>query len=387
MQKNLSFFKTLVSKADNLSFNANLTKIEKQLLLLEANTHDLISSDQPTKIKKSSLSTCLNTFTLLMNRLYDPSGKRKRSNSKEINETLRGCARFILLLEKSASYCFDYRILAPTYMCDKLKEKLNGFHIEFEQQLKDLKIRKDLIKVVLDPIRKNYKKKREIRFQRFFYLERYCFWISEFLENESHFMGPECGLIRLLITKNLNSESFQSFLIKYLDEKLNSEYQLEGKIQTLSNLNICLQDLSPVGDLKYSHNKASVAKLLRSSLSNRISHFKEMRKNLPRHFQSETHSEQCLKIKTTGKIDQLGILCRLLQNEPWIKNTSCSEITEAFASIFCFENSAPISKSNLRNQYYNKDKKSLIEMKKTLLAWLEKIDSDLYETNYKKVSK
>jgi hypothetical protein len=306
------------------------------------------------------------------------------SQNQSAKATLKKLADFICFLETNATNWFDYSVITPDCMVREQIKKLNAHEIELTKQLANLKLRKDLINVALDPIRKHINKNKRIKFHRYFYLKRYCKWLSNFVHTEFHIYGHECGLIQLLITKNLNSVVFQKFLIKYQDEKLKSGDSIENKIKALLNLKVCLADLSPSEKLGYSYKKPSAAKYFQKALAARINYFESIQKTstLPAVQEPPAPYKQ-KQIPTSLKVGHLAILCRLMFDSGFFPNTSKSDLTNAMASIFSHEDTKPISSSSLQNKFYTMETETLRDFKNILESWTEQVNNFLYDLKYK----
>lgn len=78
----------------------------------------------------------------------------------------------------------------------------------------------------------------------------------------------------------------------------------------------------------------------------------------------------------------MGILCRLFVDEKIIDLSNRSDLINLISLGFKSENTAEISRANLRNKVYSTDKKSLLEVKKLLIAMANRIDEYIYTLNY-----
>lgn len=351
---------------------------------MESCLYKTIAQSISVKEKKKHLSCFLEIFLLLMERLNNTLSEAPENKADLTCAILSRLGDFIDSLEANTGIWFNYNLKTPAFMLGVLNKKLKAKEAELCPLLHGMKISNDLINVALNPLRKQYGPNSKIKLYRYFYLLRYCCWLSEFTNNNIHFFDHECSFLHLLITKNLNTDLFHAFLAKHLQEKLKPDKTPEQKLDTLRNLQIWLAGFSQSTKMRYSRKNQFTSKFFQKTLSARICYFEKLTKEktsscITEPEQSYNHP----RIQTSLKVSQLGILCRLLYEEGQILNSTGSELTTALANIFENKNQQPVSTSSLRNKFYSLDEKSLREFKSIIKSWEEKVNELLYDINYK----
>ena len=384
MQKNLVFLENLVSKAGSLNFNPNLPKLDRQIFEMESCLYKTIAKSITVKEKKKHLSCFLEIFLLLMERLYNTLSDASENKAELTNQILSRLGDFIDFLEANTGIWFNYNLKTPTFMVGVLNKKLRAKEAELCPLLFGMNISRDLINVALNPLKRNYGLTRRIKLYRYFYLSRYCCWLSDFTQTKVHIFDHETRLLYLLITKNLNTPLFHSFLIKHLEEKFKMGKNPEQKLDILRNLQIYLTGFAPSTNLGYSLKKQTTLKFFQKTLSARICYYEKITSENTLFCLNEPgNPNDSRKIQTSLKVSHLGILCRLLYDQGQIINSPGTEVTRAFTKIFELKNKEPISGASLRNKFYSLDEKSLKEFNAIIKSWEERIKDLLYDLNYK----
>ncbi|MFW6352070.1 MAG: hypothetical protein ACOC2E_06755 [Bacteroidota bacterium] len=386
MQKRLGYFIDLLSKAGSSNFTPNFSKLKREISNLETEIYFIISDHQLSKKeKKQSISTCIGLLSHFMDRLHEMPPPISDPDKTHVKELLLRLVRFIHGLELKARPYFDYKLITPDFIIEELKRKFKSNQANLNKSLLEFGIREDLVKVSLEPFEKLLSKNKKIPFRRYFYLMEYQNWLQDFVHGTIHFGEHECDLIKLLISKNLNSRNFQSFLVKFINDKIDHQSTAEERLKALMRLKLCLPEITPSKNLWYTSKNRSTLEIFKETLLLSIEFYENELKPLPFntiHEQPPSY-ESLHPVKTNLKVSHLAILCRLLFDDGHILDASCTDLTNAIASAFKLKNSEPISQLNLRNKFYSQDLKSLYEFKEMLNSWSKRIDHYTYNLKYK----
>ncbi|WP_010664865.1 hypothetical protein [Marinilabilia salmonicolor] len=376
MQKSLVFLEDLVSKAGSIPYLKDERKFKRLITSFKTFVFKLAAQSISTKEKRQSLSYLLDIISHIMN-------ENDCSEESSAN-TLNQLKKFILFLEFNYQTLFNYQMNSPRYMAESLREELKNKYTTLQAGLKDKGIPDNLINVALKPIRANFEKQKNIRFYRYFYLSRYHQWLDEYLSINNHFHNAECDLICLLISRNLNTISFQAYLTNYIKTLLDNQPYLHEKSDILHNLKICLSDLPRSTFMMYSKKNPSAKSFFQKAINSRIQYFDKIANNNqsqelrePKKYYSRP------RLQTSLKVSHLGILCRLLHEHGHIINATSTELTNSLATLLELKNKEKISAASLRNKFYSPDEKSLREFKSIIKTWDDKINEILYDINYK----
>ena len=386
MQKRLGYFTDLLSKAGSSNFTPNFSRLKKEISNLETEIHFIVSDPQSSKKeKKQSISACIGLLSQFMDALYEAGPAVSNPETNQVQEVLLRLEKFIHSIELKAPNCFDYNLITPGFITEELKGHLNKDQVALKQKLREFEIQEKLIEVTLEPFRKFLTKNKNVRFRRYFYLIRYQQWLQEFVHGTIHFGEYECDLIKLLISKNLNSRNFQSFLAKFINDKTNQQCSAEDRLKALMKLKLCIPEITPSKDLWYTSKNRSTLEIFKETLVLSIEYCEnELKPSSYCVAQDQPQSYESLRpVKTNLKVSHLAILCRLLFDDGHIPEASCTDLTNALASVFKLKNSEPISQSNLRNKFYTQDLKSLHEFREILNSWSKKTDQLIYMMKYR----
>ncbi|MGQ1891372.1 hypothetical protein ACT29H_13105 [Thermophagus sp. OGC60D27] len=376
MQKSLVFLEDLVSKAGSIPYLKDERKLKQLITSFKTFVFKLAAQPSSTKEKKQTLSYLIDIVSHIMNDSYN----KKEPATSPLNQLVE----FILFLEFNYQTLFNYQLNTPRYMAELLREELKNKHPTLHARLRDKGIPDNLINVTLKPIRSNYEKQKNIRFYRYFYLSRYHQWLDEFLSTNCHFYDTECDLICLLISRNLNTISFQAYLTNYIKTLLEKQPSPLEKSDILHNLKICLSDLPRTTFMMYSNKTPSTKSFFQKAINSRIQYFDKKASTIqPNELRESQKSYSKTRLQTSLKVSHLGILCRLLHEQGHIINASSTELTNSLATLLELKNREQISPSSLRNKFYSPDEKSLKEFKSIIKTWDEKINEILYDLNYK----
>lgn len=388
MQEQLKNIEELLRKIEPPS-NQQRSEFNMSLIDLKQNILKVIAIKYSKKEKKGFISFCTFHLITIINNLAQINNPNDNPDNIPLILELEQC---LLFLQKKAAGWFDYTYNTPLIMVEKLKKEIPQCEYDIKINLKQNGISRKLIDISLRPIFKFSLKDKNISLNKYFYIKKYINWLKTFSLEEYSQDEPDCIFMKYLITKNLNSNSFYNSLINFINKKIQKYNTYEQKLEYLSHLKICLNDIIPEKDIIYNPGKPSVQASIIEAIDIRMNHyiriksFYNTQEQLPAQVNEQSNSpykHENHKITTSLSVAELAAFSRLLVEENFLEDVSIKQIAHLLTNTIKGVNVSDISPKSLRNNYYSLDENALESLKLRMKSVSKKIDEYIYILKYK----
>lgn len=249
-----------------------------------------------------------------------------------------------------------------------LKEKYGLLQKTFSEKAVD----KGLFSIVTNSLQRVISSGPEdgITSKKLVYLKRL---IEELIRTGNEEVDLEKKVQDVLLYLNFNSRKYFLYCIDQINQELNEEETLTGKLERLAYRCKVINQVQCESNISYTTKYPSLKEVIGNWISEEMNYLDTKRQLTMTFPAPENPLKKDFKVSLNLSVTQFACLIRSLSEERVILNKNLTELAGFFARTVETKRSENISEGSFRRKYYNIEdsaKKSVIDMLNRTIDWL-----------------